>query len=279
MVEREANRAPSIRVALSIPNMAEPSTLVGLGVRVEEAGWDGVFLWDHVHGSAEEPMPVADPWTVLGALAVRTERVRLGTSITPVARRRPQDLARQVVTLDRLSGGRAVLGVGLGEPPEEYTSYGEQADPALLAERLDEGLDVLAGLWTGEPFEHHGRHHTVEGAQYLPVAVQEPRVPVWTSCVVQNRATLGRAARWDGVILAAIGEGGSIDDVPVDRVGAAVAGIDAERAPGAGPFDVAVTCASRPDADRLDAYRRAGATWVLVTGWVDRLDELVAELG
>jgi alkanesulfonate monooxygenase SsuD/methylene tetrahydromethanopterin reductase-like flavin-dependent oxidoreductase (luciferase family) len=266
-------------VALSIPNMAEPSKLVELGVRVEEAGWDGVFLWDHVHGSAEQPMPVADPWTVLGALAVRTERVRLGTSITPVARRRPQELARQVVTLDRLSGGRAVLGVGLGEPPEEYTSYGEKADPKDLAERLDEGLEVLAGLWTGEPFEHHGRHHTVEGAQYLPVAVQQPRVPVWTSCVVQNRATLGRAARWDGVILAAIGEGGSIDDVPVDRVETAVATIAAERAPDAGPIDVAVTFSSRPDEDRLAAYCEAGATWVLVTGWIDQLDELVAQLG
>jgi alkanesulfonate monooxygenase SsuD/methylene tetrahydromethanopterin reductase-like flavin-dependent oxidoreductase (luciferase family) len=138
---------------------------------------------------------------------------------------------------------------------------------------------VLAGLWSGEPFEHHGTHHTVEGAQYLPVAVQEPRVPVWTSCVVQNRATLGRAARWDGVMLAAIGETGSIDEVPLDRVEEAVAAIASQRAPDAGPFDVAVTMSSRPDDDRLRAYQAVGATWVLVTGWIDQLDELVAELG
>src|SRR5687768_10399962 len=121
MADHTTATAPPVQVALSIPNMAEPSVLVDLGRRVEQAGWDGVFLWDHVHGSPQQPMPVADPWTVLGALAVQTEWVRLGTSITPVARRRPHELARQVVTLDRLSGGRAVLGVGLGEPPEEYT--------------------------------------------------------------------------------------------------------------------------------------------------------------
>jgi alkanesulfonate monooxygenase SsuD/methylene tetrahydromethanopterin reductase-like flavin-dependent oxidoreductase (luciferase family) len=222
-------------------------------------------------------MPVADPWTVLGALAVETDRVRLGTSITPVARRRPHELARQVVTLDRLSGGRAVLGVGLGEPPEEYTSYGDPADRPVLAARLDEGLEVLDGLWTGEPFTHHGPHFTVEDAQYVPTATQQPRVPVWTSCVVQNRATLARAARWDGVVLAALGEGGSIDEVPVERVEAAAKAIAAQRSTD-GPYDVAVTLPARPDDDQLATYRAAGATWIMVTGWIDQLDELVGQL-
>jgi alkanesulfonate monooxygenase SsuD/methylene tetrahydromethanopterin reductase-like flavin-dependent oxidoreductase (luciferase family) len=277
MADDTTATAPPVRVALSIPNMAEPSTLVDLGRRVERAGWDGVFLWDHVHGSAQQPMPVADPWTVLGALAVQTERVRLGTSITPVARRRPHELARQVVTLDRLSGGRAVLGVGLGEPPEEYTSYGDPAERPVLAARLDEGLEVLDGLWTGEPFTHHGPHFTVEDAQYVPTARQEPRVPVWTSCVVQNRATLARAARWDGVVLAALGEGGSIDEVPVERVEAAAKAIAAQRSTD-GPYDVAVTLPARPDDDQLATYRAAGATWIMVTGWIDQLDELVGQL-
>jgi alkanesulfonate monooxygenase SsuD/methylene tetrahydromethanopterin reductase-like flavin-dependent oxidoreductase (luciferase family) len=158
---------PAIRLALSIPNMAEPSFLVDLGMRVEA-------------------------------------------------------VAGQVMTLDRLPGGRAVLGVGLGEPPGEHTSYGDRADRRDLAARLDEGLEVLAGLWSGEPFEHRSDHFTVEDAQFVPRGVKEPRVPVWASCVVQNEATLSRAARWDGVIVASMGEDGSIDPVPVERAAAAI---------------------------------------------------------
>lgn len=266
-------------MALSVPNMAEPSLLIDIAERTEASGWDGLFLWDHVHGSPAQPMPVADPWVVLGAMSVRTRRLRLGTSITPVPRRRPHELARQVVTLDRLSSGRAILGVGLGEPPEEYTSYGASADRAELAARLDEGLTVLDGLWTGEPFDHDGRYLTVRDAQFVPRAVQEPRVPVWTSCVQQNDATLGRAARWDGVILAEMGEDGSIFEVDLARLEAATAAIARRRPSGdLTGFDVAVTCPSRPDDAGLAAYASAGATWVMVTGWVDQLDDLLGQL-
>src|SRR5688572_6515746 len=111
-----------MKLALSIPNLAEPDRLVELGVEAEANGWDGVFLWDHAHGSPDMPVPTSDPWVVLGALAVRTERVALGTAITAIGRRRPHKLARETVTVDRLSAGRLVLGVGLGEPPEEYTA-------------------------------------------------------------------------------------------------------------------------------------------------------------
>src|SRR5687768_2485961 len=110
--------ATDLRLALSLPNMAEPSELVELACTAEQVGWDGVLLWEHVHGAVEQPMPVSDPWVTLGAIAAQTERIRIGTSITPLPRRLPQEVARQAVTLDRLSGGRAILGVGLGEPPE-----------------------------------------------------------------------------------------------------------------------------------------------------------------
>lgn len=107
-----------------------------------------MFLWDHTHGSPEMPVPMAAPWVVLGALAVRTERITLGTAVTAPPRRRPQQLARESVTVDRLSGGRLVLGVGLGEPPAEYIAYGDSADPGLLAARLDEALEILTRMWT-----------------------------------------------------------------------------------------------------------------------------------
>jgi len=263
------------RLALSIPNMAEPAALVELGTRAEASGWDGVFLWDHAHGSPDMPVPTADPWVVLGALAVQTERIALGTAITALARRRPHKVARETVTVDHLSNGRMVLGVGLGEPPEEYTAYGEDGDRRLVAAKLDEALEVVAGLWSGEPVDHHGTHYTVEGAQFLPPPVQQPRIPVWAACIVPHQRPLRRAARWDGVVLGAIGASGSIDPVPPEQVRRAVATIAGHRPPDAGAFDVAISHTGLPTDDELDAYAEAGVTWVMATGWVDQLDDLV----
>jgi alkanesulfonate monooxygenase SsuD/methylene tetrahydromethanopterin reductase-like flavin-dependent oxidoreductase (luciferase family) len=263
------------RLALSVPNMGEPAELVELGVRAEAAGWHGVFLWDHAHGSPQMPVPMADPWVVLGALATRTERVTLGTAVTPVARRRPQKLAREAVTVDRLSGGRMVLGVGLGAPPQEYTAYGETAEHHVVAEKLDEALDVLAGLWSGEPFDHHGRHYTVEGAQFLPPPRQEPRIPIWGACTVPHTRPLRRAATWDGVVLAAVGGSGGIDPVPTEQVRRAVAAMTAQRPTGAPSFDVAISHPGVPADDELAAYADAGVTWVMATGQVEQLGDLI----
>jgi alkanesulfonate monooxygenase SsuD/methylene tetrahydromethanopterin reductase-like flavin-dependent oxidoreductase (luciferase family) len=262
-------------LALSVPNLAEPDALVDLGVRAEAAGWDGVFFWDHAHGSPAMPAPVADPWVLLGALAVRTDRIRLGTNVTAAARRRPQKLARETVTVDHLSGGRLIFGVGLGEPPEEYTAYGDDASRREIAARLDETLEVLEHMWSAEPFDHVGPHHTVRDAQFLPPPVQEPRIPVWTACVVPHTAPLRRAARWDGVALASLGDEGSVERVTVDEIRAAVDVIDELRDPDAGPYDVAVSSPDVPGAADLDALAESGATWVLVSRWVDELDDLI----
>src|SRR5688500_2563825 len=202
-----------MRFGLHVPNFAAPEELVELGVTAERAGWDGMFLWDHLYGGPAFVVPMADPWVVLGALAVRTSTLRLGTSITPLARRRPQKVARESVTVDHLSNGRMVLGVGLGNPPEEYTAFGEPSAPETLAAKLDEALEVVVGLWSGEPFDHDGAEYTVEGAQFRPPPVQQPRIPVWAACVVPHRAPLVRAARWDGVVLAGLTAGGDIDPV------------------------------------------------------------------
>jgi alkanesulfonate monooxygenase SsuD/methylene tetrahydromethanopterin reductase-like flavin-dependent oxidoreductase (luciferase family) len=221
------------------------------------------------------PVPTTDPWVALGALAVQTRRITIGTAITPVARRQPRELARQTVTVDHLSGGRLVLGVGLGEPPEEYTAYGESAEPHLLAERLDEGLEVLTGLWSGEPFDHDGTYFTVEGAQYLPTPVQQPRIPVWAGCTVPHTRPLLRAACWDGLILVAIGGSGRIDPVPPAEVHRALERIAEHRDRSAGPLDVAVSHSGLPSDDEMTAYSAVGVTWVLVAGWLDELDRLI----
>lgn len=248
-----------MQLGLSVPVMDEPAALVDLGVAAEAAGWDGVFLWHHVVGTPDFPAPVADAWVVLGALAARTTRVRLGTTVTGLPRHQPQEIARQAVTVDRLSGGRMVLGVGLGEPPTEYTALGRSADRPELAAMLDEGLDVVTGLWSGEPFSHHGPHYTLRDVQFVPPPLQQPRIPVWVSAMTRNARTLGRAARWDGVLLGAMTADGAMEALPAEAVAEVAARPDA-------PTDVVV--AAPPGTDP-GPYAAAGATWVLFTGWLD----------
>lgn len=255
-----------MRLGLSIPILAEPSLLVELGVSAEANGWDGVFLWHHVVGTPDFPAPVSDAWVVLGALAAQTNRVRLGTTVTALPRHQPQEVARQAVTLDRLSGGRMVLGVGLGEPPSEYTALGRRADHPTLAAMLDEGLEVVAGLWSGEPFSHHGRHYSLEGVQFLPPPVQQPRIPIWVSAMVRNERTLGRAGRWDGVILGAMSAEGGMGTLPAEAVAEVASRHDA-------PADIVVAAPAGTDPA---TYEGTGATWLLYSDWLDAMSELAS---
>ncbi|GAA4670301.1 LLM class flavin-dependent oxidoreductase [Streptomyces youssoufiensis] len=193
-----------MRFSLNIPNFgdfADVRTVAQVAVAAEEAGWDGLFVWDHVVHEKYHRRSFGDPWMLLTAAALATSRIRLGTMVTPVARRRPQQLARQVATLDQLSGGRVILGVGLGGPIEdEYGSFGESTDPRVLAERLDEGLDLVTRFWSGEDVTHQGRHFTAREVALLPTPVQRPRVPVWVAGFWPRRAPMRRAARWDGAV-------------------------------------------------------------------------------
>lgn len=165
----------------------EAAPLAELAREAEAAGWDGFFLWDHV---APDPrLPTVDPWVALTAVALATERVRIGALVTPLPRRRPQVVARTAVSLDRLSGGRLVFGAGSGNGRRsEWGAFGEATDPRVRAEQLDEALEVLVGLWSGEPFRFAGRHHRVEEACFLPPPLQRPRIPVWAEAVAYVRA-------------------------------------------------------------------------------------------
>lgn len=254
-----------MRLGLSIPTFDEPAVLLDLGCTAEEQGWDGVFYWHHTMGTSAFPAPTADTWVLLGGLAARTDRIRLGTMVTALPRHQPQEVARQAVTVDRLSGGRLVLGVGLGEPPTEYTALGRNAERRELAARLDESLEVLSGLWTGEPFSHRGAFYTVDDVLFLPPPLQQPRVPVWVSAMHRNAHTLGRAARWDGVILGSMTDSG-IEALPADAVAQVAARPDA-------PADIVVVAPVGAD---LAAYEEAGATWVVTTGWLDQLREIAS---
>ncbi len=174
--------------------------LADLAKEAEENGWDGFFLWDHILASRTQKAPVVDPWIALTAMAMTTRRIKLGTAVTPVNRRRPWVLARQTASLDQFSNGRLILGVGLGYPPEvEFGMFGEEANNRLRAEKLDEGLAILAGLWTGKPFSFSGKHFQLEKMTFKPPSFQQPRPPVWVAGFWPNPAPFRRAARWDGV--------------------------------------------------------------------------------
>jgi alkanesulfonate monooxygenase SsuD/methylene tetrahydromethanopterin reductase-like flavin-dependent oxidoreductase (luciferase family) len=232
--------------------------LIGeIAAGAEESGWDGVFVWDHT--MTRGGLDVADPWLALAVAAMRTERVRLGALVTPLARRRPWDVARQVAVLDRLSGGRMVFGAGLGgDGRGELTGFGEERDPRARARLLDEALELVTALWTGEPVTHDGPAFHLDGGEVRPTPLQAPRPPVWLACVWPNRAPLRRAARYDGVF--PIARDGIL---PPGDLRAALDVVAEHRAPGAGPFDAVVDDDAPASPQRLAELADAGATWWL----------------
>jgi alkanesulfonate monooxygenase SsuD/methylene tetrahydromethanopterin reductase-like flavin-dependent oxidoreductase (luciferase family) len=170
--------------------LADPRVVAKLAAEAEERGWHGVFLWDQLRW--REPIrQVADPWIILAAIAAATEYVRLGPMVTPLSRRRPAKVARETASLDLLSGGRLILGVGLGGDrfAGEFSKTGEELDDRVRGEMLDEALEILLAAWSGEPVNHRGGHYLVDDVQFLPRPVQRPRIPVWT------RGSPGRPSR------------------------------------------------------------------------------------
>jgi alkanesulfonate monooxygenase SsuD/methylene tetrahydromethanopterin reductase-like flavin-dependent oxidoreductase (luciferase family) len=176
--------------------LADPRRVASLAAAAEQAGWDGFFVWDHM--LAVPGMAVADAWTTLAAIATATTAIRLGALVTPLSRRRPWTLARQIATLDHLSGGRLVAGIGLGDDGwHEFSAFGEVVSPRGRAELLDESLDVLQAFLSGNEVSYHGKHLVIDSPALLPRPVQEP-VPVWAACRWPHRKPLARAARLQG---------------------------------------------------------------------------------
>jgi alkanesulfonate monooxygenase SsuD/methylene tetrahydromethanopterin reductase-like flavin-dependent oxidoreductase (luciferase family) len=243
-----------MRSALWIPafdELSDPAVVARLAADAEEAGWHGFFVWDRLGW----PAPVrqaADPWITLAAVAVATERLRLGPMVTPLARRRPAKLARETATLDRLCGGRLTLGVGLGSDRygSELARTGEETGDRARAAMLDEALDVVAAAWSGEPVHHRGAHYTVDGMRFLPRPVQRPGIPVWVAGLPGKLNPLRRAARHDGYF--------PIDLTHPDQLAESVATLAGLRGDAPGPYDVAV--ALPPGTDPA-GYAAAGATW------------------
>lgn len=194
------------RHALYVPpfgDLSEPEAVVEIARAAEANGWDGVFLWDHVLRADADR--VADVWVMLAAVAAATRRLTLGPMVTPLTRRRIATLVRQTTTLDRLSAGRLVMGIGLGvDTGGELTRFGEEVDPRVRAARLDEVADVLVQAWSGQPVRHQGEHYTVDDVTFLPRPVQDP-IPIWCAARGRARRPVRRAARFQGLFPIEVG--------------------------------------------------------------------------
>jgi alkanesulfonate monooxygenase SsuD/methylene tetrahydromethanopterin reductase-like flavin-dependent oxidoreductase (luciferase family) len=254
-----------MRYGLALPTGGEcgdPRFLVELAERAEAAGWDGVFLEDYVVFQGDPTAATCDTWIALAGMAVRTERILLGTAVTPLARRRPWIVARQAAAIDQLSEGRMVFGAGLGDVGDHvvrdasFTHFGEEDDARRRARMLDEALDIVAGLWSGEPFSYRGDHFTVEEVTFVPAPVQRPRIPIWIGGGYPKPGPTRRAARWDGSLLYGVPEHDlSPDDVRAIR-----------EAAGDRPYDIVVGGRARDEDSeaergRVRAIASAGATW------------------
>ncbi|MGW7680471.1 LLM class flavin-dependent oxidoreductase [Kribbella sp. NPDC054772] len=259
-----------MRFSVNIPNFgdfADAHTVARMAMAAEEAGWDGLFVWDHVVHSKERRRGQAfgDPWMLMTAAALATSRIKLGPLVTPVARRRPEQLARQVATLDALSGGRVIFGAGLGGPiDDEFGSFGDETDPKVLAEKLDEGLDLMAAYWSGARVNHDGKHYQATDVELLPATVQQPRPPVWIAGYWPRKAPMRRAARWDGAV--PLFTSANHGQAPaVEELRELVDFLHQQRADQSTPYDVIVGGISPADPAGaralIEPLAEAGATW------------------
>ncbi len=219
-----------------LPNFGpfgEARVLAGFARDAEQAGWDGFFIWDHVAPYPGWDQRMVDPTVALTAIALNTSRIRFGATVTPLPRRRPWKFARETAALDRLSGGRLIVGVGIGGEGKEFEDLGEERAHKVRGAMLDEALDVVTGLWSGESFSYEGQHYQVRDQRFLPTPVQQPRIPIWVGGFYPHRAPMCRAAKWDGAYLL-------YSDSPQeqDEIRAAVGTMRDLRGDNSAPFEV-----------------------------------------
>lgn len=260
--------------ALYAPNFGtfgDIKQLVAFAKEADEHGWDGFFLWDHLR-TIDLPAtdPFVDPWIAMTAMASVSSTLKLGALVTPLSRRRPWKVARESVTLDRFSDGRLVLGAGIGgDYYREFSGFGEEVGNQLHADKLDEALQMLVELWSGEETSFQGEHYHLTEIQFHPTPVQQPRIPIWLAGVWPGTKPFQRAAKWDGIFPIYRGEG----EFPPEEVAKMLAYIHEYRTSNA-PFDTVIVTRSHKPGEtnpvptdeylsRLAELESVGVTWSL----------------
>ncbi|GER90082.1 luciferase-like protein [Dictyobacter vulcani] len=254
-----------MRFGLDVPTTeayADARVLAQLALEAEAAGWDGFFIWDVLSKNSS----VIDPWIALTAIALQTSHIKIGLLVSPLARHRPYLVAQRLANLDQLSGGRVICTVGLGDSDETFAAFGEERNPAVRASQLDEGLAILAGLWTEDQFSFTGEHYHLHQVSLQPKPVQSPRIPLWVAGGWPRRAPFRRAAQWDGVSLKSINVEQKQWLSPED-FRACLAYVHAHRSLNT-PFEVIMSGETPSDRqqgiDIVTPFQEAGATW-----WVE----------
>lgn len=252
-----------MQFGVTLPDNVGARTLAEIAYEAEEVGWDGLFVWDVIFGN--------DPWVMLAAVAMRTGRIRMGTMLTPPSRRRPWKLAGEAVALDHLSNGRLILPVGLGAPETGFDKVGEETDRKRRAKMLDESLDILDGLWSGEPFSYNGEHYHIEDVTFAPKPLQTPRIPIWVVGAWPRMKSMRRALRCDGILPITMNEKGAFGEVTPAGIRAVKAYIDEHRTLTT-PFDIIMEGETPGDdavkaASIVQPLAEAGLTWWLEAVW------------
>ncbi|HLO29875.1 MAG TPA: LLM class flavin-dependent oxidoreductase [Anaerolineales bacterium] len=271
-----------MKFAIAISNAGEtghPRQMAELAHIAEESGWEGIFLEDYIiHWSGPES-ETYDPWICLATIAMRTEHIRFGNMVTPLPRRRPWKVARELLSLDHLSNGRVVLGAGSGHNVDPgFNNTGEVIDPKRRARRLDEGLEIINGLLSGEPFSYTGEVYRIEEMVFHPRPIQQPRIPIWIGGAWPKKGPLKRAARWDGYFT--FKEEGAM--TPEDVV--AICRASTELRGTLQGFDLGIGGSSRTDdiqrdREKMQAFAAAGVTWwneFMPQGRFDEVRKLIA---
>ena len=258
-----------MKYGIDIPNFEpfhDPNVIKQLAIEAENHEWDGFFIWDHIWLGMD--VPFVDPWVALTVVATATKSIRFGTMVTPIPRRRPWKLARETVSIDILSDGRLTIGAGLGWPPEiEFGPFSETVDNFKRGEMLDEGLDVLTGLWKGKPFSYKGRHFNINDVTFKPTPIQTPRIPIWIGGMWPNKKPFIRASKWDGVFPASKSEK-SISPEEINEIKNFIY----QQSPNTQQYDIVAAGVSHANIKDqnilLKSYKNAGATW-----WIESLEQ------
>lgn len=250
---------------------------IKLAQEAEASGWDGFFMWEPVWG--------IDPWVTLAAVAMRTERIRLGTMLTPVSRRRPWKLASETATLDHLSNGRVILAVGLGAIDTGFVNFGEETDRKIRAELLDEGLDIVIGLWKGQPFNYNGKHYQVKETTFHlpPSPIQSPRIPIWVVGAWPYMKSMRRVLRYDGLLPATMTTAGKFRETTPEDICAMKKFIEENRVLTT-LFDIVLEGETPGDNPKkasaiIRPFAEAGVTWWIEAMWsTPDLDDVLTRI-
>lgn len=255
--------------------LGNPRQLADWAKEAEQTGWDGFFVADLVWGM--------DAWVALGAAALQTNRIRLGTMLTPLPWVKPWKLASETVTLDHLSNGRAILAAGLGANDTGAGNYGLETDRKLKAELMDEGLEIVTELWKGKSITYTGSHYTLTPTDFPPPLppVQQPRIPIWVVGAWPRPKSMERVLRYDGIMPMVSGPNGTAQAGPTE-VKAIRQYVDEKRTLTT-PFDIVIDGQSS-GTDKAAAHVavqpwiEAGATWWIESLWGKEEAEVLTRL-